>query len=104
MPNVRAVRRRYYYELSEAALAFVLSVCRLLLERYGLPGVAYELILHHKTAFQRVEESELEELRRGINSWWSVDSFARTLSGPAWREGYIGDGLFVRWARSHDRW
>lgn len=103
-PNVRAVRRRYSQELAAAAPAFVLSVCRLLLERYGLRSVAYELILNHKAAFQRVGVSELEELGRGINSWWSADSFARTLSGPAWREGYVGDDLFVRWARSHDRW
>jgi len=104
MPGVRAVRSRYSRMLAKADPAFVLAVSRSLLERYGLRSVAYELILHHKAALQRIGPSELEELGRGIDSWWSVDSFARTLAGPAWREGYVGDDLFVRWARSHDRW
>jgi 3-methyladenine DNA glycosylase AlkD len=46
----------------------------------------------------------LEALGEGMDSWWSVDSFARTLSGPAWLRGQVADGRILRWARSEDRW
>jgi 3-methyladenine DNA glycosylase AlkD len=62
------------------------------------------LILAHRGAFSLLDEQELEELGAGLDSWRSVDSFARTLSGPAWLEGLIGDEVIGRWARSRDRW
>jgi 3-methyladenine DNA glycosylase AlkD len=37
-------------------------------------------------------------------SWGSVDSFARTLSGPAWLHRQVADGVIHGWARSEDRW
>ena len=40
----------------------------------------------------------------GLDSWDSVDSFARTLSGPAWVRGLISDRLVDEWAASPDRW
>ena len=46
----------------------------------------------------------MEELGQGINSWWTMDSFARTLSGPAWRDGLVRDELIVKWAHSPDLW
>jgi 3-methyladenine DNA glycosylase AlkD len=66
--------------------------------------VAYELIKSHRGAFRSLGEAELEELGRGISSWWSVDSFARTLAGPAWLKGQVSDALIHRWAHSEDRW
>jgi len=65
---------------------------------------AYELIKDRKAAFQCIGKKELEEFGRGINSWWTVDSFARTLSGPAWLNGQISDKLIHKWARSKDLW
>jgi len=103
-PNLRAIRRRYSHLLVEANASFVLAISRELLDRYGWRSVAYELILHHRGALQRIGEPELEEFGRGIDSWWSVDSFARSLSGPAWRQGSVRDELILRWARSSDRW
>lgn len=103
-PNVRAIRQRYSRALKEAAAPLVLGVARELVERYGYRGVAYELVQHHRQAFRSVGEAELEELGRGIDSWWSVDSFARSLSGPAWRDGQVPDELIHRWARWEDRW
>lgn len=47
---------------------------------------------------------ELEELGKGINSWWSVDAFARTLAGPLWLSRQVLDGLFMKWAQSEYRW
>jgi len=103
-PNLRAIRRRYSRLLGEANASLVLAIARELLDRYGWRSVAYELIFHHQNALQWVGEPELEEFGRGIDTWWSVDSFARTLSGPAWRQGSVGDELMLRWARSGDRW
>jgi 3-methyladenine DNA glycosylase AlkD len=33
-----------------------------------------------------------------------VDAFACFISGPAWREGHVGDAVIRRWAKSKDRW
>jgi 3-methyladenine DNA glycosylase AlkD len=103
-PSVRAIRRRYSRKLKQARAEFILAVARELLETYGHRGVPYELIRHHRAAFRSVGEAQLEELGRGINSWWSVDSFARTLAGPAWLEGQVTDELIHRWAHSEDLW
>jgi len=103
-PSVRAVRREYSRKLKEADPRFVLDLARELVENYGHRGVAYELIEGHRAAFHSLGEAELEALGRGINSWWSVDSFARTLAGPAWRDGQVSDELIHRWAHSQDRW
>jgi 3-methyladenine DNA glycosylase AlkD len=103
-PSVRAIRRRYSRKLKQARPEFILAVAGELLETYGHRGVPYELIRHHRAAFRSVGEAELQELGRGINSWWSVDSFARTLAGPAWLEGQVTDELIHRWAHSEDLW
>ena len=102
-PNVRAVRRSFSRSLREEDGHVVLEVARQL-RRYGYRSVAYELILAHQDAFNLLDEEELEELGRGLDSWWSVDSFARILSGPAWLRGLIGDKVIIRWARSRDKW
>ena len=103
-PSVRAMRRKYSRMLKTAEPEFVVEVARELVHNYGYRGSAYELILFHKGAFRSLGEAELEDLGYGINSWWSVDSFARTLAGPAWRDGLVPDELIHRWARSEDRW
>lgn len=103
-PSVRAVRRRYSRQLKSAGAELVLEMARTLVHAYAYRGMAYELIEHHKGAFARVDEDELADLGRGIDSWWSVDSFARTLSGPAWLRGQIADRVIHRWAHSEDRW
>jgi len=103
-PNERAVRRRYSQKLRRAQPELILALARELLANYGERWVAYELIQAHKAAFQSLGEAELEEFGQGINSWWTVDAFARTLAGPAWRQGQIADALIHRWAHSPDLW
>jgi 3-methyladenine DNA glycosylase AlkD len=103
-PNVRAIRRRFSQTLQGVDPEFMLELARELVERYGYRSVPYELIQSHKEAYQSLGEAELEELGRGIDSWSSVDSFARTLSGPAWRDGQVSDELIHKWAASEDRW
>jgi 3-methyladenine DNA glycosylase AlkD len=103
-PSVRAVRRRYSRALRAADAAAILGLARELRRAYGQHWIAYELIAAHPAAFRSLGAAELEELGQGIDSWSRVDSFARTLSGPAWRDGLVADALIRRWARSEDRW
>jgi len=103
-PNARRVRRAFSQVLRKDDGPLVMEVATELRLRYGHRGIPYELILAHRGAFRLLGEQKLEELGRGLDSWWSVDSFARTLSGPAWRDGLIGDGVILKWARSPDKW
>lgn len=103
-PNERAIRRKYSRILKQTDPEFILDLARELLYNCGYRWLAYELIQNHRAAFQSIGEGELEEFGRGINSWWSVDSFARTLSGPAWLNGQASDKLIYKWAHSKDRW
>jgi len=103
-PSERRVRHTFSRVLRKEDGHFVVQIAKVLRREHGYWSVAYELIAAHQGAFRLVEERELEELGRGLDSWWSVDSFARTLSGPAWRERLVGDGLIDKWARSSDKW
>jgi 3-methyladenine DNA glycosylase AlkD len=103
-PNGRGVRRAYTLKLRRAEPRFVLDVARELIRSYGHRWLAYELIRTHQAAFRSVGQAELEEIGQGVDSWGTVDSFARTLSGPAWLRGQVPDQLIHRWACSPDRW
>jgi 3-methyladenine DNA glycosylase AlkD len=103
-PSVQAVRRKYSKILQQAEAQFILAVAHELLETYGYRSLPYELIEKHRAAFQSIGEAQLESLGKGIDSWWSVDSFARTLAGPAWLRGQVSDAVIHRWARSEDLW
>jgi 3-methyladenine DNA glycosylase AlkD len=103
-PNTRAVRCEYTRKLRNAPANFILSLSREILKTPGYRGVAYELIGEHKGAFNSLDDTLVEELGQGINSWWTVDSFGRTISGPAWLAGHIPDHLIQRWAQSEDLW
>ncbi len=100
----RAICQKYSSLIRPYPAEFVMDFARTLVLTYGHRWQAYELIQGHKAAFHSLGEAELEELGQGINSWWSTDSFARTLSGPAWRDGQVGDELIVRWSDSTDLW
>ncbi len=100
----RALVRKYTAGMQQALPEFVLSFSHLLLIDYGHRWQAYELIASHRATYLSLDEGELERLGRGIDSWWATDSFARTLSGPLWRDGLVGDSLIIRWAGSGDLW
>jgi 3-methyladenine DNA glycosylase AlkD len=107
VPNtatLRAIRAKYSRALKPASPDFVLRLARRLLETDAYRWIAYELIRDHRPAFKSLRQTDLEELGRGINSWWTVDAFARTLSGPAWLQGQVSDRLMLKWARSPDPW
>jgi len=103
-PNARAVRRRYSQRLKKAAPEHVLAVARELFKIPEHRWAAYEILAAHKPAFQNLGGAEIEAFGQGINSWWTVDSFARTLAGPAWLHGQVSDALIHKWARSPDVW
>ena len=103
-PIARAVRCRYSKMLKKEKPEFVIAVARVLFKKYKHRWAAYELIKDHKAAFQCMGKKELEEFGQGINSWWTVDSFARTLSGPAWLKRQLSDRVIQKWARSKDPW
>jgi 3-methyladenine DNA glycosylase AlkD len=100
----RALCRKYTALVAKASPEYVLAFARQLLSHHGYRWQAYETIEAHKNAFGSLNADTLEEFGQGMNSWWSVDSFARTLSGPAWRDGLISDELIARWAESPDLW
>jgi 3-methyladenine DNA glycosylase AlkD len=103
-PNVRAVRRKYSKILQQKEPAFILELAGILIQNYGYRGMPYELVRYHRLTFLSLGPAEIETLGQGIDSWWSVDSFARIISGPAWLKGLVSDGLIHSWAQSPDRW
>lgn len=105
LPNKgHVLRRKYSAKLKAAGAAFILALARELLTTYHERWLACELIRYHPSAFSTIGEKEVEAFGDGINSWGSVDQFARSLAGPAWLNGRIADGLIHKWASSEDRW
>ncbi len=100
----RAICRKYMQIVKHAPVDYVLDFARQLFFCHHRRWQAYEILANHKAAFKCLGVNELVEFGSGINSWWSVDSFARTLSGPAWQEGQVPDELFTGWAQSPDFW
>jgi 3-methyladenine DNA glycosylase AlkD len=103
-PNLRSLRRQYSRALKTSSPDCILGLAGALCERGIHPWFAYELIRNHEAAFMRLDEAALEEWGHGINSWHTVDAFARILAGPAWVAGRVSDRLILKWARSKDRW
>jgi hypothetical protein len=54
------------------------------------------------SGFAALDDRTLAKLARGLDSWSSVDGFARILSGPASARGRASQ-LIDRWSRSRDR-
>jgi 3-methyladenine DNA glycosylase AlkD len=101
---IRSIRREFSKRLADHAPRQVMSLALELLANSIPPFVAYELVQHHRQTFKSLDSKSLENLGRGIDSWWNVDAFASYLSGPAWREKQVSDELIRRWARSKNRW
>ncbi len=100
----RSIRRQYSAQLRDEDPAFVMELASELVESYDQRWLAYEFIRFHPATFQQLGINELQIIGQGINSWDSVDAFARTLSGPAWLRGQIADESIHRWAVDDDLW
>ena len=103
-PDIRSIRRAYSQKIKSASPEYVLEFARQLFFKHGHRWIAYEIIAGHKAAFRSLGAAEVEELGQGINSWWTVDSFARIISGPAWLKEQIPDETVLLWAHSSDPW
>jgi 3-methyladenine DNA glycosylase AlkD len=103
-PNLRLLRRKYSRILKGTDGDFMLQLAKLLRDSGSNRWFGYELLRAHPVAFKRLGAAELEDLAQGIDSWWTADAFARTLSGPAWLAGQVSDELIFEWAGSPDRW
>jgi 3-methyladenine DNA glycosylase AlkD len=62
------------------------------------------LLSLHKGAFALLDEAGVEAFGQGIESWGSVDGYARLVAGPAWLRGQIPDATIRRRARAEDHW
>jgi 3-methyladenine DNA glycosylase AlkD len=103
-PNIRIIRRKYSRLLEKEDPKFLFKLAERLCKNNNYRGIAYELIQGHSEAFKRIDKKAVEVLGRGINNWWTVDAFARTISGPAWLNRQIPDKLIIEWARSNNPW
>ena len=101
---MRTVRRRYSRAWRRESAEFLLEASRSIARQGALRWAAWELIQVHPGAFANLDEEKVADLAVGLDSWESVDAFGRTLSGPSWLRGQVGDGLIRRWAGSADRW
>jgi 3-methyladenine DNA glycosylase AlkD len=102
--GIRRIRRSYSRILRKEEPEYILQIARKICDKGKYRWFAYELIQNHKSAFALLDGKWLTALGRGIDSWWTVDAFARILSGPAWLHRQIPDRLILQWAHSDDRW
>jgi 3-methyladenine DNA glycosylase AlkD len=103
-PAIRALRRARTKAWRDRSAGFIHAVASALGERASLRWVGYELIRAHAGAFAALDDNAVATMAKGLDSWASVDAFARTLSGPAWARGLAPDQIIKGWAVSPERW
>lgn len=103
-PSMRRLRRAYSKRWKLEPAELIVGIARALAESGRDRWIGYELIRNHPAAFVALNDRTVAKLAVGLNSWDSVDAFARILSGPAWAHGYVSDALIAKWSRSRDRW
>ena len=106
VPDVRRAAREAVRELKGAPPGAALALARALIGTDTLEGrqAAYEVLGRHKGVRATLDAAAVESLGRGMDNWASVDVYCWLVSGPAWLEGRLGDGVIERWAHSEDRW
>jgi 3-methyladenine DNA glycosylase AlkD len=106
VPAIRGVVRDLARLTRDRPPAFVLRLALALVRRGSLEArqVGYELIGRRADALALVDRAMAERLGRGNDNWASVDAFATTVTGPAWRRGHLRDSDLLAWARSSDPW
>lgn len=102
-PALRQLRRAYSKTWKREPPQVVLGIARKV-SASGYRWIGCELIRNHPAAFAALNDRTVAQFAIGLNSWDSVDAFARILSGPAWAHGYVSDALIEKWSRSRDRW
>jgi 3-methyladenine DNA glycosylase AlkD len=105
-PSLRAVRKAWSAKLKPALAADVIAAAQALERPAGQEGkwIAYELIRHHKGAFEAVTTEQIEDFASRIASWYATDAFGTILSGPLWAKGRVPDAMIDAWSRSPQMW
>lgn len=106
VPDLRCIVKDVAAELKKAAPEQVLALVRSLIDGGTLEGrhVAYELLTGHRATLAGLTREQVLELGRGMDNWGTVDTWATTIAGPAWRDGRLSDDEVEGWTRSDDRW
>lgn len=104
VPALREVAKDLAKTHKSTSAAAVLTLCEALIADGTMEGrqVAHELLERHKAAAGALTEDDIERLRQGLDNWASVDSFAASVAGPAWRRGQLGDARVLAWTASPD--
>jgi 3-methyladenine DNA glycosylase AlkD len=105
-PMIRAIRREFSRRIADAPPENVVQLALHLLNQNSdlLRFFSYELLSHHRPAFERLTTDDLLKFGTGLNSWSSVDCFAMYLSGPLWAQGRVSEQTIATWTRSLDHW
>lgn len=106
VPAIRAVVREQVRELRPCAAEDVIALARALVRGGMHEGrqVGWEIMARRTDAMDLLEARDVEALGQGNDNWASVDAFAVSVAGPAWRAGRITDADVRRWASSADPW
>ena len=105
-PVQHRLAREFARRLAGESPAGVLAFTRAVLAQRTLEGrqVAYLVLQRRAEALASFSATVIEALGRGIDNWASVDTFACSVAGPAWRDGRVRDSDVRRWSRARDRW
>jgi 3-methyladenine DNA glycosylase AlkD len=106
VPALRIVVRDLARRVADEPPRFVLDLALALSDRGSIEGrqVGYELLERRPDAIALVDAPTARRLGRGHDNWASVDAFAMSVTGPAWRLGVLTDRDLLSWARSPDEW
>ncbi|GMV05566.1 MAG: hypothetical protein AMXMBFR53_18440 [Gemmatimonadota bacterium] len=106
VPAVRKILRPLARDLADASGAEVLAVARALLDTrvHEARQVAHELVGGRGDVVAQLDAAAVRALGEGNDNWGAVDCFSVFVSGPAWRDGRVGDGDVLGWAADVDPW
>ena len=106
VPAIRAVVRQISRELRADPPDVIVKVALALVHRGSLEGrqAGWEILARRADAMAVLSPRLIDRLSAGNDNWASVDGFATTIAGLAWRLGRVTDSHAKRWARSQDRW
>ena len=106
VPALRSVVRQFARTLRDRSPRDLLAVAQALTDGKAAEArqVGYELIARRGDAMALLTPARVRRLGAGNDNWASVDGFATSISGPAWRLGLVHDADVHRWATSPDPW
>jgi 3-methyladenine DNA glycosylase AlkD len=106
VPDIRKIRKELTKRLKGRSNEDVIRISKKLVETeiFECQQVAFELLEKNKKVKSSLTLQDLEDLRKGLDNWVSVDTYSGYLGGVAWREGIIPDETIKKWALSDNNW